>query len=271
MTYNAEIPLLFNEIDPVQNNAVQTAVNTTGFSETRVWSGQPGGCGNAASATYNTCYPPTVNYSPRYYLINGVAFDKSHIDASKFVATAGTATSGITGTVLVRLVNAGLRMHVPSIVGSQTGASVPGFGLVAQDGNPLPGKTRVQSEVFMAPGKTYDVTVNVPPTGSKALPIFDRQGSLSGNGRERDAGMLAYISINGAAAPRCTGCAAVARADVYTSVYDGQTLTVSDPTKGVIANDSNVYSVAVTTPPANGNLTLQPDGTFTYTPAGPLR
>ena len=99
------------------------------------------------------------------------------------------------------MVNAGLRMHVPSIVGSQTGASVPGFGLIAQDGNPLPGVTRVQSEVFMAPGKTYDVTINVPPAGSTALPIFDREGSLSGNGRERDAGMLAYISVNGASAP----------------------------------------------------------------------
>jgi hypothetical protein len=269
VAYNAEIPLLFSEVDPVQNKAVQTAVDTAGFSETKVWSGQPDGCGNPASATYNTCYPPTVNYSPRYYLINGVAFDKTHIDASKFVATAGTATSSIAGTVLVRLVNAGLRMHVPSIVGSQTGDNnAPGFGLIAQDGNPLPGKTRVQSEVFMAPGKTYDLAINVPPASNTALPIFDRQGSLSGNGRERDAGMLAYISINGAAAPNAPSAAALARADTYTSVFDGQTLTVSDPTKGVIANDSNVYSVLVTTGPTQGSLALQPDGTFTYTPTG---
>ena len=46
VTYNAEVPLLLSEIDPVQNNAVSTAVNTAGFSETTVWSGQPGGCGN---------------------------------------------------------------------------------------------------------------------------------------------------------------------------------------------------------------------------------
>src|SRR5271165_285896 len=43
--YDAELPLLFSEIDPVQNNGVFAAVNTAGFSETRVWSGQPGGCG----------------------------------------------------------------------------------------------------------------------------------------------------------------------------------------------------------------------------------
>src|SRR5207245_1052520 len=69
VTYAAEANLLFSEIDPVQNNAVNAAVNTAGFSETKVWSGQPGGCGNPSSgALYQTCYPPAVNYSPRYSL-----------------------------------------------------------------------------------------------------------------------------------------------------------------------------------------------------------
>jgi hypothetical protein len=36
VTYNSEIPLAFGEIDPVQNNAVNAAVATTGFSETLV-------------------------------------------------------------------------------------------------------------------------------------------------------------------------------------------------------------------------------------------
>src|SRR5581483_10742898 len=82
VTYNADIPLLFSEIDPVQNKAVATAVTAPGFSETAVWSGQPGGCGNPSSSNYNTCYPPAVNYSPLYYLINGVAFDKTHASSS---------------------------------------------------------------------------------------------------------------------------------------------------------------------------------------------
>jgi len=44
--------------------------------------------------------------------------------------------------VLVRFVNAGLRMHVPSIVGAfanTNAAPVPGFALIAEDGNVLPG------------------------------------------------------------------------------------------------------------------------------------
>src|SRR5262249_12808671 len=142
---------------------------------------------------------PTVNYSPLYYLINGVAFDKTHAAASFF---APTPSANVAGTVLVRMVNAGLKMHVPSIVGALTQTpAVPGFGLIAADGNALPGITRVQSEVFMPAGKTYDVMINVPtPTGActpvppattcagAPLPIFDRELSLSGNSTGRDAG-----------------------------------------------------------------------------------
>src|SRR4029077_378715 len=202
VTYNADIPLLFSEIDPVQNKSVDAAVNTANFDETKVWSGQPNKCGNPASSDYNTCYPPAVNYTPLYYLINGVAFDKTNSPASLFSAAPGTAQSPVSGNVLVRLVNAGLRMHVPSIVGAQIGAggaaAPAGFSLIAEDGNRLPGTPRIQSDVFMAAGKTYDVMINVPAAGGTALPIFDRQLSLSANATSRDAGMLAYISVNGA-------------------------------------------------------------------------
>ena len=274
VTYNADVAMLFSEIDPVQNDAVNTAVNTAGFSETKVWSGQPDHCGNPSSADYNTCYPPAVNYSPRYYLINGVAFNKTNAANSLFAASSGIdgttglpVTTGISGTVLVRLVNAGLRMHIPSIVGSQTGSSVPGFGLIAEDGNPLPGVTRVQNEVFMAPGKTYDVMINVPATVGNALPIFDRQGSLSANATSRDAGMLAYIGINGSAVPAASGSGpASAVADTYNSVISGKNLTVSDPAKGVIANDVNVYGVEVdsSVPVVGGTVQLNRNGTFSF-------
>src|SRR5216110_2571419 len=274
VTYNADIPLLLSEIDPVQNTAVSAAVAKTGFSETKVWSGLYGGCGNplnangSANSTYQTCYPPAVNYTPLYYLVNGRAFDKTSAASSLFAAAPAT---GVTGTVLVRLVNAGLRMHVPSIVGAQTGTAVPGFSLIAEDGNVLPGVPRVQSEVFMPAGKTTDVMINAANTTSTtALPIYDRELSLSGNAIARDTGMLAYISINGAALPATGGfspaaTAATANPDTYNSVLAGQTLTVSDPGKGVLANDVNVFGAQVqgTVP----GLAMNANGTFTYTGA----
>ena len=271
VNYDTEIPLLLSEIDPRQNNMVNAAVNTTGFSETMVWSGQPGGCGNKSSASYGQCYPPVVDYTPLYYLFNGVAFDKTNASASLFPSSLGTALAPVTGNVLVHLVNAGLKMHVPSIVGTQTGTAVPppsGFSLIAEDGNPLPGVTRVQSEVFMAAGKTYDVMINVPAAGGTALPVYDRELSLSGNAINRDAGMLAYIGINGAGLPGAGVLgAAVATADTYNDVVPGRTLTISDPAQGVLANDFNVYGVKVQgAGPAQGAVTLYTNGTFTYAP-----
>jgi Bacterial Ig domain len=274
VNYNADVPLLMSEIDPVQNAAVSAAVNTAGFSETRVWSGLPGGCGNPASGptVYQTCYPPAVNYSPLYYLFNGVAFNKTNASASLFSVTPAAS---VTGNVLVRFVNAGLRMHVPSIVGSLTGtAPVAGFSLIAEDGNVLPGVARVQSEVFLAPGKTYDVMVNVPAGGGTALPVYDRELSLSGNSIARDSGMLAYIGINGSAVPAASSLgSAIARPDSYSSLIPCPAtpcaaLVVSDPGKGLIANDTNVSGVTLLSGPTNGTLTLNTNGTFSYVPNG---
>jgi len=272
VTYDADVRVLFSEIDPVQNNSVSTAVNTPGFSETKVWSGQPDRCGNPTSADYNTCYPPAVNYSPRYYLINGVAFDKSNATASLIPSNPITVIAPAGKQALIRMVNAGLRMHIPSIVGAQTGTAVPaasGFSLIAEDGNVLPGVRRIQSEVFMAPGKTYDVMLNVPvavgTTATQALPIFDRSLGLSGNATARDAGMIAYLGINNGVLPVSPAfTAATANPDTYNSVIAGKTVTVADPSKGVIANDVNVLGVKVVGA-APAGLTLNLDGTFTYT------
>ena len=272
VSYDGEVPILMSEIDPIQNNTVSAAVNTAGFSETTVWSGQPGGCGNSGSSNYLTCYPPAVNYTPLYYMMNGVAFSRANAGASLFPVTPATLSSA-TGNVLVRVVNAGLRMHVPSIINDTTATTVGGkattangFSIIAEDGNRPHGVPKVQSDVFMAAGKTFDLMINAPAAGT-TLAIFDRELSLSGNQVNRDAGMLAYIGLGGSTLPAASSLgAAVAAADSYPSLVAGQSLTVSDPSKGVIANDTNVYGVQLLMPPAAGSVTLNHNGTFTYTP-----
>jgi len=266
-TFDKDVALLLSEIDPAQNAAVDTAVGTAGFSDALVWNGQPGQCG---APDIHTCYPPAVNYDPRYYLINGVSFDRTNAGASALtVPPAGAQTR-----VLLRFVNAGLRMHVPSVVGTNV-------TLLAEDGNKLPGLPKVQSEVFLAAGKTYDATIAPKQTTPATDPgtyaaatyaIFDRALSLSTN-NQRDGGMQAYIQVAGGAASGApgslsSGTTATANPDPNYYVAAGNTLTVSDPAQGVIANDVGIYGVAVSgTAPAG--LTLNANGTFTYAGASP--
>ena len=150
-------------------------------------------CSDGASA----CYPPVVNYDPRYYLVNGKAFDKTNPNNS-LLSPIGTSASPITlaNGALLRLVNAGLRMHVPSVVGLS-------MSLVAEDGNVLPGIPRTQSEVFLAAGKTYDVMLK-PVAAAAAYGLFDRALSLSTD-NVRDGGMQAYVSVNGGSPARNNG------------------------------------------------------------------
>ena len=97
-----------------------------------------------------TCYPPAVNYTPLYYLINGVAFNKTNAAASLFPFHRPIAPGDGYGVVLVRLVNAGLqctclRSSDSQADGAQTGGATPivtGFKLIAEDGNPLPRRPR---------------------------------------------------------------------------------------------------------------------------------
>ncbi|ADI28857.1 choice-of-anchor D domain-containing protein [Methylotenera versatilis] len=263
--FDKDVPLLLSEIDQLQNTAVDTAVKTAGFSDGLVWNGQAGQCGDQS---VHTCYPPAVNYDPRYYLINGVSFDRTNIGSSTFAGPAATVASG---NVLLRFVNAGLRMHVPSVVNAN-------MTLLAEDGNKLPGVPKVQSELLLPAGKTYDVTIQPTHSSGSYVPatyaLFDRALSLSTN-NQRDGGMQAYIAINGGAASgvgtNSPGGSSTTLSAVDKNYYciSGSTLAVSDPNKGVLAGvvGANGATLADSSAlPVGATLAFQSDGTFTYTP-----
>ena len=277
-SYDANVPILTSEIDPAQNAAVAAAVVNPNFSETRVWSGQPTGpdgnpgCGNPNSGPYyQSCYPPVVNYSPRYYLLNGTSFDRTAITAST-IATLASATA-TTGRIEINFVNAGSHIHVPSVVG------LP-MTLIAEDGNPLPGLPRVQNEVFLPAGKTYDVLVTPAETSptsntyaASTYPIFDRALNLSTN-NSRDGGIQAYIAVAGGAA---TGVGTVSGSGITLAgganhtfyCTSGTTLAVTDPSAGVLAGTTGANGAAVVSSaglPAGSNLAFNSNGTFVYNP-----
>ncbi|HQR71125.1 MAG TPA: Ig-like domain-containing protein [Burkholderiaceae bacterium] len=267
--FDKDVALLFSEIDPEQNRAVDTAVRTVGFDPTKVWSGQTGDCGDPA---VHTCYPPAVNYSPLYYLINGVSFDRTNVAGSTLAILApvapATTVAAAQGRVLLRLANAGLHMHVPAVVGLD-------MTLLAEDGNKLPGLPRAQSSVFLSAGKTYDVTVPPKQTAGNynaaTYAVFDRSLAISTN-NQRDGGMQAYISIAGGAASGIgtqagSGATLSASGKSY-ACFSGVPLNVSDPQRGLLggATGANGVVLGTTSFPTGASVQLAPNGTFSYTP-----
>src|SRR5882762_5516660 len=277
INYDADATLLLSEIDPKQNAAADAAAVVAGFDETKPWTPTCGG------TTPPTCYPAAVNYTPLYYLVNGVAFSKN-APAASAITIPGTVTTVGGGNVLLRFVNAGSRMHVPTAVGLN-------FSLIAEDGNvqpdvalgitkypTVPPSPKVQSEVFLAAGKVFDVFVKPAVVGTAlagaTYAVFDRSLDVSTN-NQRDGGMQAYLVVGtgnialGTGGVPTAGVATTGAATYFCA--PGVTLNVTDPGQGVVAKGTNVYGVTLTGNPANntiafggGTLTLNPNGTFTY-------
>ena len=147
--YANEVVLLFSELDPALNQAVSD--NTYG----------------------GPLFPSSLDYEPKYFLINGEPYPKRKDPYP--VGSAGTTT-------LLRFLNAGNLMHVPVVHGAS-------LAVIAEDGGLLPAPERLFS-LILTPGKTMDALLT--PQQNVTLPLFDRRGYLSNNGTS-PGGMLAYL------------------------------------------------------------------------------
>ena len=246
--YDSDVALLFSEIDPVHNNAVNAAANDKADITKRF---------NDPTCSANAkCYPAAVNYTPTYFLINGRAFDKTAPQNSAFALAGTSAAPGsyAAGKVLVRLLNAGLRTHTPAIVGLPV-------SLVAEDGNFAPGNAKLQNEVLLTAGKTHDVLVT-PAGGASAgyvpatYTVFDRQLSLS-TANEPGGGMQGFLQI--ASAGATTGAGALpavvlpsAVADTFNVPFNTSNATIGN----VLLNDIGINNPVSVNLPAQ--LSLDP-------------
>lgn len=255
--YDADVALLFSEIDPVQNAAVDAAAMAGADPNTRF-------NGPGCSAT-SPCYPAAVNYTPTYFLINGHAFNKLDPASSSFGVAGNNAAPGsyATGNVLLRMVNAGLRTHVPTLIGQP-------MALVAEDGNLAPGNPKLQSEVLLTAGKTHDVVIRpaADTTGLRYAPasysLFDRHLNLSSGGVP-DSGMQGFVLV---ASVGATSGAGVLPTLAARAVNDSFQVALNAITSGnVVANDVAVTTVQIVNQPAHGTVAMNAAGNFIYTPA----
>ena len=215
--YNKEVILLFSAIDPVIH-------------------------GHVAGGTYGTPPPTgitsTIDYWPRYFLVNGEPYS---------AGTLPLPAGNINERTLIRFLNAGLQTYVPTLLGSH-------ISIIAEDGNLSP-YAKEQYSLILPAGKTIDAIF--APQLNGTYPIFDRRLNVTSAGTY-PGGMIAKLSVGGTvSAPTAVG-------DSY-NVAAGSTLIVSAP--GVLSNDTGTgpLTAAYVSGPSNGTLTLNADGSFTYT------
>ena len=166
---------------------------------------------NASPPAASTCVP----YAPRYFLVNGHAYDAS---APTIAVTAGN-------TLLVRYLNAGIQHHSLGVLGLHQ-------RVIAADGGQLPAQRAMVAETI-APGQTADVLVSVPSTAatSTLYPIYDAALALNNSNANGMGGMLAFLDASGTAGgidtvgPLTSGVS-------FTMSTGALTATVSDATTG---------------------------------------
>lgn len=154
--YDSEAVIFFSEIDP----AVHLAVATNNYG--------PG-----------TTMTSTVNYHPKYFLINGRPYSQAAPPPSLSISGA---------KVLLRFLNAGLQTHVPMLYGGGLYLKI-----LAENGNLYPYVKEQVSLTLTALG-TADAIINPTVTGS--LKLFDRRLNLT-NAAFSPGGMLTYLNYGG--------------------------------------------------------------------------
>lgn len=224
VTYDNEIILLYSEVDPALHAAV---INGT-YGDTNI---------------LNNPFLSTINYQPKYFLVNGAPYTTSTPDI----------VAGTTGqTTLLRFLNAGLESHIPVLQGGYV-------DVVAEYGSPYPYQ-RKQFSVLLAAGQSKDALFTTDTVGKYAL--YDRRLRLTNN-TQTQGGLMSFLNVT-------------ADAGTPIAVPDPSGTTDEDTVNTAIdlaGNDTddvsiNLDSIYIPFQPANGTVVANNNGTgtVTYTP-----
>ena len=220
--YNNEVILFSSAIDPAIHQDVADG-NYIGIPGT--------------SPPTPTPRTSTIDYWPRYFLINGEPYS---------AATLPLSAGNVGEKTLFRFLNAGLHTYVPTLLGSH-------MSIIAEDGNLLP-YPKEQYSLILPAGKTIDAIFT--PQFPGTYPIFERRLNVTSAGTY-PGGMITKVSVGGIVQ------VPTANPDSY-SVAAGGTLNASAP--GVLGNDSGTgpLTAVLVSGPTYGTLTLNANGSFTY-------
>lgn len=171
--FERELTLLFSEVDPDLHDAV--AADDYGPGKTLT---------------------STLKYSPKYFMINGVSYTNGLLPV--FAGRPGDR-------ILLRLINAGLDYHIPSLNNGY-------FSLLSEDGNLMPFPRETYS-VMMPPLKTMDALFTVAaaaPLGgpqplatgdAQTFAFYDRRLGLVNSASQDVGGMLTHLNVSDPVCP----------------------------------------------------------------------
>ncbi|WP_290704292.1 Ig-like domain-containing protein [Amphritea sp.] len=158
INYDQESLLIYSAIDPVLHSTVDA--------------GNYGPTGTMTS---------TINYQPKYFLVNGQPYTTGSLPAD--IGPSGSTT-------LLRMINMDLDTHAPMLLGGY-------MDVIAESGYPYPYPRR-QYSVNLAPGQSKDALLTLGE-GSTVLSLFDRRLNTT-NAGGTGGGLVNQFSVSGSAA-----------------------------------------------------------------------
>lgn len=215
--YDAEVTLLFSEMDPAQHAAI--AAGTYGNVAT------PTACQDTTGVPMPMT--STLCYKPKYFLINGKPFQPGAQPLASLVQAQAT---------LLRLLNAGNRAYVPMLQGMH-------MKMIAEDGNRyqyregavFSPRDQYQYSTWLAALKTTDAIV--VPTADGSYPIYDRRLNTVTAGSQ-DGGIFGVLAVGAGA-----------------TAFDAS-ITKTDGLASVIAGQPVTYTIIVSSPSAVSGATV---------------